>query len=109
MASAYAASSLLICRSGSSTLAEISTVGRAAILIPLPTATDHHQEKNAETLVQAQAAFILHQTHNTGQQLAEKIRHLYYHPQEITELAQNIRQFSRPDAAKNLVQTFLKS
>ena len=41
---------LIVCRAGATTLAEITAAGKAAILIPLPTATDDHQRKNAEAL-----------------------------------------------------------
>jgi UDP-N-acetylglucosamine--N-acetylmuramyl-(pentapeptide) pyrophosphoryl-undecaprenol N-acetylglucosamine transferase len=44
---------VIVCRAGSTTLAEIAAVGRAAILVPLPTATDDHQRKNAEALSSA--------------------------------------------------------
>ena len=46
------AANVIVCRAGSTTLAEIAAVGRAAILVPLPTATDDHQRKNAEALVE---------------------------------------------------------
>ena len=41
---------VVVCRAGATTLAEITAAGKAAILIPLPTATDDHQRKNAEAL-----------------------------------------------------------
>ena len=44
------AADLVVCRAGATTLAEIAAAGKASILIPLPTATDDHQRKNAETL-----------------------------------------------------------
>ena len=44
---------LIVCRAGATTLAEITAAGKAAILIPLPTATDDHQRKNAEALASA--------------------------------------------------------
>ena len=50
---------LIVCRAGATTLAEITAAGKAAILIPLPTATDDHQRKNAEALAAAGAAEVL--------------------------------------------------
>ena len=44
---------LVVCRAGATTLAELTAAGRPSILIPLPTATDDHQRKNAEALVDA--------------------------------------------------------
>ena len=53
---------LIVCRAGATTLAEITAAGKPAILIPLPTATDDHQRKNAEALAAAGAAEVLLQT-----------------------------------------------
>src|SRR5215510_1582850 len=50
---------LIVCRAGATTLAEITAAGKAAILIPLPTATDDHQRKNAESVVEAGGAELL--------------------------------------------------
>src|SRR5947208_11305211 len=57
---------VIVCRAGATTLAEITAAGKAAILIPLPTATDDHQRKNAEALAAAGAAEVLLQQDVTG-------------------------------------------
>ena len=54
-----ATADLIVCRAGATTLAEITAAGKPAILIPLPTATDDHQRKNAEALAAAGAAEML--------------------------------------------------
>ena len=64
---------LIVCRAGATTLAEITAAGKAAILIPLPTATDDHQRKNAEALVAAGAAEMLVQSELTGRTLAQRV------------------------------------
>ena len=57
---------LIVSRAGATTLAEITAAGKAAILIPLPTATDDHQRKNAEALASAGAAEVLMQADDDG-------------------------------------------
>src|SRR5207253_4782629 len=64
---------VVVCRAGATTLAEITAAGRAAILIPLPTATDDHQRKNAEALAHEGAAEMLLQSEMTGRSLAARI------------------------------------
>ncbi|MBT3223718.1 MAG: undecaprenyldiphospho-muramoylpentapeptide beta-N-acetylglucosaminyltransferase, partial [Proteobacteria bacterium] len=59
MGDAYAVASLVVCRAGSSTLAELAAVGRASLLIPSPNVTENHQEENARGLQEAGAAEVL--------------------------------------------------
>jgi UDP-N-acetylglucosamine--N-acetylmuramyl-(pentapeptide) pyrophosphoryl-undecaprenol N-acetylglucosamine transferase len=61
------------CRAGATTLAELMAAGKAAILVPLPTATDDHQRKNAEALAESGAAEVLLQRDLTGSSLAGRI------------------------------------
>ena len=104
MPAAYSAASLLICRAGASTLAEIAAVGRASILIPLPTAADNHQEKNALAFVNAGAARILNQTSTRGQELATLIIELMESSTQIVEMERKVIQFYRPHAALDIVE-----
>ena len=64
---------VVVCRAGATTLAEITAAGKAAVLIPLPTATDDHQRKNAEALAVAGAAELLLQRELTGEVLAARV------------------------------------
>src|SRR5687768_4492114 len=64
---------LVICRAGATTLAELTASGRPSILIPLPTATDDHQRKNAQALVAQGAAQMIDQRELTGERLAAEI------------------------------------
>ena len=57
---------VIVCRAGATTIAELTAAGRAAILIPLPTAADDHQRKNAEVLRRAGAAELIEQKDLTG-------------------------------------------
>jgi len=100
---AYRASSLLICRAGASTLAEIAAVGRASILIPLPTAADNHQEKNALAFVDAGAARMFNQTGCLGQDLAALMIELMESASQIAEMERKVIQFYRPHAASDIV------
>ena len=59
MADAYAMADLVLCRAGSSTLAELTAIGLASVLVPSPNVTDNHQEGNARGLEAVGAAVVL--------------------------------------------------
>jgi UDP-N-acetylglucosamine--N-acetylmuramyl-(pentapeptide) pyrophosphoryl-undecaprenol N-acetylglucosamine transferase len=99
---------LVICRAGATTLAEITAAGRAAILVPLPTATDDHQRKNAAVLAGAGAADAIDQRELTGDALAERILAFAADDARRVAVAAAARRLSRPDAARVIVDRALE-
>jgi UDP-N-acetylglucosamine--N-acetylmuramyl-(pentapeptide) pyrophosphoryl-undecaprenol N-acetylglucosamine transferase len=99
---------LVICRAGATTLAEITAAGRAAILVPLPTATDDHQRENAAVLAAAGAAEAIDQRELTGDALAERILALAADDARRLAVAAAARRLSRPDAARVIVDRALE-
>jgi UDP-N-acetylglucosamine--N-acetylmuramyl-(pentapeptide) pyrophosphoryl-undecaprenol N-acetylglucosamine transferase len=61
MASAYAAADLVLSRSGATTISELCVAGKAAILVPYPSASNNEQELNAQYLVDNDAAILIHE------------------------------------------------
>src|SRR5262249_3588419 len=98
---------VIVSRAGSTTLAEIAASGRAVVLIPLPTATDDHQRKNAQALAAAGAADVLDQRELTGERLAGCILGLLDDDARREAMARAVRAFARPDAAKVIVDRAL--
>src|SRR5206468_115645 len=90
------------------TLAELAAAGRAAILVPLPTATDDHQRRNAEALVRQGAAVMIEQRELTGERLAADVLALARDPARRAGLARAARQLARPDAARAIVERALE-
>ncbi len=72
---------LFIGRAGASTIAELTAVGRPAILIPLPIATDDHQAANAHEMVKAGGARSIRQHSFTAKELAKQIQAMAQHPE----------------------------
>ena len=99
---------LIVCRAGATTLAEITAAGKAAILIPLPTATDDHQRKNAEALVEAGAADMLMQSDLTGRTLAQRILTLAADRAVRTRMSAAARTLARPGAARVIVDRVME-
>jgi UDP-N-acetylglucosamine--N-acetylmuramyl-(pentapeptide) pyrophosphoryl-undecaprenol N-acetylglucosamine transferase len=99
---------VVVCRAGATTLAEITAAGKASVLIPLPTATDDHQRKNAEALVVAGAAELLLQGGLTGDVLAARVLALAGDRIRRERMSAAARTLARPDAARVIVDRALE-
>ena len=104
MPGAFARADLLVCRSGASTVAEITAAGRPAIFIPLPTAADDHQRQNAAALGEVNAARLLPQSELTSDRLAEEIADLLGNRASLAEMSQAARKLAHPDAAGEIAR-----
>jgi len=102
MAEAYAVSDLVIARAGATTLAEITALGIASILIPYPHALGH-QEFNAEKLQRAGACRVLKDNSLNGAVLADAIREIYSSKELREQMQKNSKAIGRPDAAQRVV------
>jgi UDP-N-acetylglucosamine--N-acetylmuramyl-(pentapeptide) pyrophosphoryl-undecaprenol N-acetylglucosamine transferase len=103
MAEAYAASDIVISRAGATTLAELTGLGKPAILIPYPHAAGRHQEFNALKLKEMGAAQVLFEQDMNGQALAEIIREMAGNPEGLKEMQRASRGLGRPDAGTKIV------
>lgn len=103
MARAYARSSLVVCRAGASTLAELCAIGRASVLIPYPHAAEDHQALNAFALQQEGAACAIREPDATVEALAERVRTLLTEADSRRGMAARARRLGRPDAAAAVV------
>lgn len=104
MPGAFARADLVLCRSGASTVAEITAAGKPAIFIPLPTAADDHQRRNAEILVAGNAARLLPQAELTAERLVAEIGSLLYDRALLSNMATAARGFAHPDAATRIAE-----
>ncbi len=103
MASAYTNASLVICRAGATTLAELTVCGRPAILIPFPHATGDHQTANARALKRAGAAVLLPQAELTADRLGKLVKNLLTDHQTLRHMAAQGRQLGQPGAAARIL------
>jgi UDP-N-acetylglucosamine--N-acetylmuramyl-(pentapeptide) pyrophosphoryl-undecaprenol N-acetylglucosamine transferase len=99
---------VVVCRAGATTLAEITAAGKPAVLIPLPTATDDHQRKNAEALATVGAAELLLQRELTGAVLAARVLAMVADPDRRARMSAAARTLARPDAARVIVDRALE-
>ena len=93
---------LFIGRAGASTIAELTAVGRPAILVPLPIATDDHQAVNTREMVKAGGARMIRQEAFQPKELAKQIQAMAMNPSSLANAAHCAFNCGRPDAAKDL-------
>jgi UDP-N-acetylglucosamine--N-acetylmuramyl-(pentapeptide) pyrophosphoryl-undecaprenol N-acetylglucosamine transferase len=99
---------LIVCRAGATTLAELTAAGRPAILVPLPTAADDHQRRNAEAMARHGAAHVLDQRDLTGDRLATELLALAGDADRRRAMGEAARRLARPDAARVIVDRVLE-
>jgi UDP-N-acetylglucosamine--N-acetylmuramyl-(pentapeptide) pyrophosphoryl-undecaprenol N-acetylglucosamine transferase len=108
MAAAYAGADIVVCRAGATTLAELTALGKPALLVPYPYAADDHQRKNAESLVARGAAMMILDRELSAANLAQAVTELRAEPERLAAMARAARTLGRPDAAERVVDVCLK-
>jgi len=102
MPSLFARASLLMCRSGASTVAEVTAAGKPAVFVPFPRAADDHQKRNAEALERAGAAVMLEESRLNRESLVETVGSLFSNPSRLKEMGDAARTLSHPNAARDI-------
>ncbi len=108
MADAYAWADLVVCRAGALTLAEICAAGIGSVLVPFPLAVDDHQTRNAEYLVERQAAVLLPQGDGLADDLRLTLATLVADPARRLAMAMAARRLAKPDAAERVADIVLE-
>ena len=108
MAKAYAWADVVLCRAGALTIAELTAVGLASLLVPLPHAIDDHQTENARWLVANNAALLLPQAALTPAMLAELLITLTNDRTRLLAMAKAARALAKIDAAEQVASTCLE-
>ena len=108
MAAAYADADLVVCRAGATTLAELTALGKPAVLVPYPFAADDHQRKNAESLVKRGAATMIVDRDLSAERLGDAIRSLRDEPNRLSAMAAASKALGKPDAAEKVVDVCLE-
>lgn len=104
---AYAAADIVVSRAGAISISELAVVAKPVIFVPLPTAAENHQHKNAMRLVEKDAA-ILVDNDRAITDLVPAMLNLAFNPTKQQLFAQNIAQFAMPDAADAIAEEILK-
>jgi len=102
MPAAFAQADLVVCRSGASTVAEITAAGKPAIFVPFPRAADDHQRVNAEALAVVGAAVVVEESKLEGVWLAETIAALLCDARRLQAMSEAARGLAHPNAARDI-------
>jgi UDP-N-acetylglucosamine--N-acetylmuramyl-(pentapeptide) pyrophosphoryl-undecaprenol N-acetylglucosamine transferase len=107
MDKAYAAADLIISRAGAIAIAEIIAVKKPAIFVPLPSAAEDHQTKNAQTLVKGHAALMVKEP-DAASQLIDTAIGMMQNQSDRLVMVQNLKRFEHPDATERIVDEVMK-
>ena len=102
MAERLARAHLVICRSGASTVSEISVIGRPAVLVPYPHALDHDQAANAAALAATGGAKVIAQSELSPEKIAAILAAVMNDPEKLSSMAAAAKLAGKPDAANLL-------
>ena len=102
------AADLVLCRAGASTLAELTCIGKPAVLIPSPNVTNNHQERNARVLEHAGGAKVLLEGSFTADDLYNLVSDLLSDGAQLAQMADNMRAAGVSDAAERIAELVLK-
>lgn len=102
----YAAADIVVSRSGATTLAELTRIGKPAILVPYPFAAANHQEMNAETMVAAGAAVMIKDS-DLKEVLLQVLRELLFDDAKQKAMQENSLKLGKPNAGKEIAQKII--
>jgi UDP-N-acetylglucosamine--N-acetylmuramyl-(pentapeptide) pyrophosphoryl-undecaprenol N-acetylglucosamine transferase len=109
MGDALAAADLVVCRAGATTLAELTAIGRAAVLVPYPYATEDHQTLNAQALLQAGAASMVADTELDSPVFGDELMRLLRHEEARAEMERASATLARPMAAQAVAEAAIEA
>ena len=109
MGPAYHWADMVVCRSGASTLAELTAIGKPAIVVPYPYAIGDHQELNARVLESGGAVKMIRDQDLSNGSLVKEIRTMADNPDILRAMADKSRKFGRPEAARTIALEILRA
>jgi UDP-N-acetylglucosamine--N-acetylmuramyl-(pentapeptide) pyrophosphoryl-undecaprenol N-acetylglucosamine transferase len=107
MPTVMTAADLVLCRSGASTLAELTALGKPAVLVPSPNVVNNHQEKNARVLERAGAARVIVEKDATAEVLYSTVTELLADPDRLKNMAEKMRSLAVENATDEITSLVL--
>jgi UDP-N-acetylglucosamine--N-acetylmuramyl-(pentapeptide) pyrophosphoryl-undecaprenol N-acetylglucosamine transferase len=104
MPATFARADLLVCRSGASTVGEITAAGKPAIFVPFPQAADDHQNVNARALEGVGAAIVVEESNLGAAYLVETIAALFFDAHRLQGMSEAARSLAHPKAVEEIAE-----
>lgn len=104
---AYAAADIIVSRAGAIAIAELCSIAKPSIFVPLPTAAEDHQKMNALALVEKDAALMIENS-KVKDELSKNVIALAHHPAKCNELSENLKKLAILDADERIADEVFK-
>jgi UDP-N-acetylglucosamine--N-acetylmuramyl-(pentapeptide) pyrophosphoryl-undecaprenol N-acetylglucosamine transferase len=104
---AYKAADLVVARAGALTISELAILQKPAMLVPSPNVAEDHQTKNAQALVNIDAAILIKDNETNNRLVDEAIR-IVQDKNTLEKLSKNIQKYAKPDADEEIVKIIKK-
>ncbi len=105
----YEAADLVVCRSGASTVVELSVMGKPSILVPFPKSSDEHQKNNAESMVKKGASIIIEETKFNIETLYLELLSIKQNPAKFSNLNKSSKTLFSLDAREKIADIILNT
>jgi UDP-N-acetylglucosamine--N-acetylmuramyl-(pentapeptide) pyrophosphoryl-undecaprenol N-acetylglucosamine transferase len=109
MPSVLSKADIVLTRAGASTIAELTTTGTPAILIPSPNVTENHQEENARQLQNAGGVVMVLENECTGDKLFDTVAELLGDKNKLQDMASALKKQSVPDSASRIIDIVISN
>jgi UDP-N-acetylglucosamine--N-acetylmuramyl-(pentapeptide) pyrophosphoryl-undecaprenol N-acetylglucosamine transferase len=104
MPASFASADVVVSRAGMSTVSELAAAGKPSILVPLPTAADQHQLRNAEAMERIGASRMVLDAEFSGQRFLDEVMRLAREPALLENMGEAARSFAKPGAARRAAE-----
>ncbi len=108
MQDAYAVADLVISRAGALSISELNACGKPAILIPLPTAANRHQDFNAKFMEENGAAIVISEASLSGEKLLDTINNIIFNQECLHQMSAASKKLAREDALEKILAEIVK-
>jgi UDP-N-acetylglucosamine--N-acetylmuramyl-(pentapeptide) pyrophosphoryl-undecaprenol N-acetylglucosamine transferase len=108
MPGTFGRADLLVCRSGASTVGEITAAGKPAIFVPFPAAADDHQNVNARALERAGAAVVVEESNLGAAYLVDTIAALIGDARRLQGMSEAARSLAHPKAVEEIAEMVVR-